>query len=81
MHSFFVDLRHALRIFGRRPAFMFVAVATLALGIGVNTAVFSVVRGVLLRPLGNTVYWMPPYAITEEHGALLAAALARLLGD
>ena len=37
--------------------------------------------GVLLRPLGNTVYWMPPYAITEEHGALLATALARLLGD
>ena len=37
--------------------------------------------GVLLRPLGNTVYWMPPYAISEEDGALLAAALARLLGD
>ena len=37
--------------------------------------------GVLLRPLGNTVYWMPPYAIGEEEGALLAAALARLLGD
>ncbi len=35
--------------------------------------------GVLLRPLGNTVYWMPPYAMGEAEGALLAAALARLL--
>jgi adenosylmethionine-8-amino-7-oxononanoate aminotransferase len=35
--------------------------------------------GVLLRPLGNTVYWMPPYAIDEPDGAVLASALGRLL--
>jgi adenosylmethionine-8-amino-7-oxononanoate aminotransferase len=37
--------------------------------------------GVLLRPLGGTVYWMPPYAIGEPDGAVLAAALSRLLAD
>ena len=37
--------------------------------------------GVLLRPLGNTVYWMPPYAISEADGALLANALARLMDE
>lgn len=51
MNGLLVELRHALRMLGRRPAFTLVVVATLALGIGVNTALFSVVRGVLLRPL------------------------------
>src|SRR5687767_15716170 len=45
------DVRHALRLIRREPAFTATVLATLALGIGLNTAIFSVAYGVLWRPL------------------------------
>jgi len=51
--SFLRDLKVAIRSLARVPALWFTVAITLALGIGANAAIFSIVRGVLLRPLAN----------------------------
>src|SRR5438128_12600017 len=65
------DLKYALRLLVKSPAFAVIAVWTLALGIGANTAIFSVVEGTLLRPLPfpNADRLVRVYEASNENGA------------
>ena len=51
METFLQDIRHGMRVFFRSPVLMITIVLTLALGIGADTAIFSLVNAVMLRPL------------------------------
>ncbi|MFL6254126.1 MAG: ABC transporter permease [Pyrinomonadaceae bacterium] len=76
LRQFGQDLRYGLRMMRRGPGFAAVAVLTLALGIGANTAIFSVVNAVLLRPLP---YRDPARLVTVLHDGWKPVAPANFL--
>src|SRR5271169_4257945 len=73
IENLFADARYGLRMLGRNPVFTVVGLLTIAIGIGANAAVFSVVNGVLLKPLN---YPKPEELVSLHQIAPGAAGLA-----
>lgn len=69
MNDFWREFKDGVRCLARRPGFSVVGVLTLGMGIGANTAIFSLVNGVLLRPL--------PYREPEQLVRLFETNLAK----
>jgi predicted permease len=78
LESFARDIRYGWRLLRRNPVFTAAALMTLALGVGANTAVFSVVNAVLIKPLP---YPEPDRLVAVWHSAPGAAGLASVSGD
>jgi putative ABC transport system permease protein len=76
MCSVLQDLRYSLRVITKNPSFLAVAVMALALGIGANTAIFSVVDEVLFRALpyhdANRLVWVSNYVPTQRQNLVFA---------
>ena len=77
METFIQDLRYAVRQLTRTPGFTAVAVLTLAVGIGANTALFTMLESIFVRPLPGVnaderLVWIAPYAKRAGHAVNLS---------